>query len=143
LAVTTPTAEDVTDDPTSACAGAAGGGRAARRLRRQWRWAGVHQQPARQRGNTVVAKRVKFSPAAIEVPAGTEVTWSFQDGPVPHDVKGDGWDSGDPQRSGTFSRTFDQPRHRLRLQAAPADDRSRRGHGQAVSKPKHGPHRTV
>jgi plastocyanin len=58
---------------------------------------------------TVVAKQIRFSPAAIEVPAGTEVTWSFQDGPVPHDVKGDGWGSGDPQRSGTFSRTFDQP----------------------------------
>jgi plastocyanin len=58
---------------------------------------------------TVVAKHTRFSPAAIEVPAGTEVTWSFQDGPVPHNVEGDGWESGDPQRSGTFRRTFDQP----------------------------------
>jgi plastocyanin len=57
----------------------------------------------------VVTKQIKFSPAAIEVPAGTEVTWSFQDGPVAHDVKGDSWGSGDPQRSGTFRRTFDQP----------------------------------
>ncbi len=58
---------------------------------------------------TVVAKHVKFSPAAIEVPVGTEVTWSFQDGQVPHDVKGDGWGSGEPQRSGTYRHTFDQP----------------------------------
>jgi plastocyanin len=58
---------------------------------------------------TVVAERSRFSPAAIEVPAGTEVTWSFQDGLVSHDVKGDGWGSGEPQRSGTFRRTFDQP----------------------------------
>jgi plastocyanin len=57
----------------------------------------------------VVAKQIKFSPAAIEVPAGTEVTWGFHDDPVPHDVKGDSWGSGEPQRSGTFRRTFDQP----------------------------------
>ena len=57
----------------------------------------------------VVAKDVSFRPAAIEVPAGTEITWSFQDGQVPHDVHGDGWGSGDPQRSGTFRHTFDRP----------------------------------
>jgi plastocyanin len=51
----------------------------------------------------------RFSPAAIQVPAGTTVTWKFQDGPVPHDVKGDGWGSGEPKRSGTFAHTFDQP----------------------------------
>jgi plastocyanin len=57
----------------------------------------------------VVAKDNRFSPAAIQVPAGTEVTWSFQDGQVPHNVRGDGWGSGEPQRSGTFRHTFDQP----------------------------------
>jgi plastocyanin len=57
----------------------------------------------------VVAKDNRFSPAAIQVPTGTEVTWSFQDGQVPHNVNGDGWGSGEPQRSGTFRRTFDQP----------------------------------
>jgi plastocyanin len=57
----------------------------------------------------VVAKDVSFSPAAIQVPAGTEVSWSFQDGQVPHNVHGDGWGSGDPQRSGTFRHTFDRP----------------------------------
>jgi len=57
----------------------------------------------------VVAKDISFSPAAIQVPAGATVTWSFQDGQVPHNVHGEGWGSGDPQRSGTFRHTFDQP----------------------------------
>jgi plastocyanin len=57
----------------------------------------------------VVAKDISFSPAAIQVGAGTEVTWSFQDGQVPHNVHGDGWGSGDPQRSGTYRHTFDRP----------------------------------
>lgn len=57
----------------------------------------------------IVAKDISFTPAAIQVPAGTEVTWSFNDGQVPHNVHGDGWGSGDPQRSGTFRHTFDQP----------------------------------
>jgi plastocyanin len=58
---------------------------------------------------SVLAKNLRFSPAAIQVPAGTEVTWSFQDGQVPHDVRGDGWGSGKPQRSGTFRHAFDRP----------------------------------
>jgi plastocyanin len=66
-------------------------------------------QPPAKGVTEVVAKDVRFSPAAIEVPAGTEVTWSFQDGQVPHDVRGDGWGSGDPQRSGTFRHVFDRP----------------------------------
>lgn len=57
----------------------------------------------------VVARQTRFSPAAIQVPAGTRVTWIFRDGDVPHNVKGDGWSSGKPQTSGTFSHTFDQP----------------------------------
>ena len=57
----------------------------------------------------VVAKDISFSPAAIQVPTGATVTWSFQDGQVPHNVHGEGWGSGDPQRSGTFRHTFDRP----------------------------------
>jgi plastocyanin len=57
----------------------------------------------------VSAKDNEFSPPAVEVPAGTTVTWKFEDGPIPHDVAGDGWSSGEPQRSGTFTHTFDQP----------------------------------
>ena len=57
----------------------------------------------------VAAKDNRFTPAAIQVPAGTEVTWRFDDGFVPHDVKADGFSSGDPQRKGTFTHTFDRP----------------------------------
>ena len=57
----------------------------------------------------VAAKDNQFIPPAIQVPAGTEVTWTFKDRFVPHDVTGDGWTSGEPQRKGTFTHTFDQP----------------------------------
>ena len=57
----------------------------------------------------VAAKDNRFSPAAIQVPPGTEVTWEFKDRFVPHEVTGDGWKSGEPQRSGTYTHTFDQP----------------------------------
>jgi plastocyanin len=52
----------------------------------------------------VAAKDNRFTPAAIQVPAGTEVTWTFKDGFIPHDVVGDGFSSGDPRRKGTFDR---------------------------------------
>ena len=57
----------------------------------------------------VAAEGDHFSPAAIQVPAGTTVTWEFNDRFVPHDVTADGWSSGDPQRSGSYTHTFDQP----------------------------------
>jgi plastocyanin len=57
----------------------------------------------------VAAKDNRFSPAAIQVPAGTEVTWTFKDGFIPHDVVGDGFSSGDPRRTGSFAHTFDRP----------------------------------
>ncbi|HEX5876979.1 MAG TPA: plastocyanin/azurin family copper-binding protein [Actinomycetota bacterium] len=57
----------------------------------------------------VAAENNHFSPAAIQVPAGTTVTWEFKDRFVPHDVTADGWSSGDPQRSGSYAHTFDQP----------------------------------
>jgi plastocyanin len=61
------------------------------------------------RTGEVVAKDNRFDPVAVEVPAGTSVTWRFEDGSVPHDVTGDGWKSGKPQSKGTFSHTFDRP----------------------------------
>jgi plastocyanin len=56
----------------------------------------------------VVVKDMKFSPAVIEVPAGTTVTWRFQDSDTPHDVKGDGFQS-EVMREGTFTHTFSTP----------------------------------
>ena len=57
----------------------------------------------------VTAKGNRFTPAAIQVPAGTTVTWAFRDGFVPHDVVADGFNSGKPRRKGTFAHTFDRP----------------------------------
>jgi plastocyanin len=60
------------------------------------------------RGVTDVdAKDLKFLPPVIEVPPGTEVTWHFVDGAVPHNVKGDGFASRNQSR-GTFSHRFDR-----------------------------------
>jgi plastocyanin len=56
---------------------------------------------------TVDAKDLKFLPPAIEVPPGTEVTWRFVDGSVPHNVKGDGFAS-ENQSRGTFSHRFER-----------------------------------
>ena len=57
----------------------------------------------------VAAKDNQFTPPAIQIPAGTEVTWAFKDRFVPHDVTGDGFSSGEPRRSGSFAHTFDRP----------------------------------
>ena len=57
----------------------------------------------------VAAKDNRFSPAAIQVPAGTTVTWTFEDRLIPHDVKADSFSSGEPRRDGSFTHTFDQP----------------------------------
>ena len=56
---------------------------------------------------TVDAKDLKFLPPAIEVKPGTEVTWRFVDGSVPHNVKGQGFAS-KTQSKGTFSHRFGQ-----------------------------------
>jgi plastocyanin len=68
---------------------------------------------------TVDAKDLKFLPPAIEVAPGTEVTWRFVDGSVPHDVKGDGFAS-EIQSRGSFSHRFTQAgefRYRCTLHA--------------------------
>jgi plastocyanin len=56
---------------------------------------------------TVDAKDLKFLPPAIEVAPGTEVTWRFVDGSVPHNIKGDGFASETLSR-GTFSHRFER-----------------------------------
>ena len=48
-----------------------------------------------------------FAPAAIEVPAGTTVTWRWE-GNNRHNVVGDGFES-PVQDSGLFTHTFDDP----------------------------------
>ena len=53
-----------------------------------------------------------FDPPVIQVRQGTTVTWTFadtdEDGPVDHDVVGEGWGSS-VQSTGTFAHTFDRP----------------------------------
>lgn len=59
-------------------------------------------------GVTEVAVRDnEFAPAAIEVPAGTNVTWQW-DGEVDHIVVGDNFES-PVQTEGTFSQSFTEP----------------------------------
>ena len=57
----------------------------------------------------VAARDNQFTPPALQVSAGTAVTWTFDDRFVPHDVTGDGFTSGDPRRSGSFTHTFARP----------------------------------
>lgn len=56
----------------------------------------------------VIVRDGKFMPPVINVPAGTTVTWRFEDGDTPHDVKGDGFRS-PIQREGTYTFTFSTP----------------------------------
>jgi plastocyanin len=58
--------------------------------------------------NEVALRDIEFTPAVIEVPAGTTVTWRFDDGSVPHDVSGDGFSS-PVQAKGTFTHRFERP----------------------------------
>ena len=58
-------------------------------------------------GVTTVGVGDGFGPTAIEVPAGTTVTWLWQDGRL-HEVDGPGFKS-PLQTLGRFSFTFDTP----------------------------------
>lgn len=54
---------------------------------------------------TVVVKNLRYSPKAVTVDAGDTVTWKFDDGRIPHDVKADGFES-PTQSKGTWTHTF-------------------------------------
>jgi plastocyanin len=58
--------------------------------------------------NEVVARDLAFVPSAVQVPAGTTVTWQFRDGSVPHNVQADGFKS-ENLTKGTFQHRFDRP----------------------------------
>jgi plastocyanin len=64
--------------------------------------------PAVAGATSVGMRNNRFEPPVIQVKQGQTVTWSFDDGGTPHDVKGKGWGSGD-QASGTFRHTFTAP----------------------------------
>ena len=54
---------------------------------------------------TVVVRNLKYTPKTIEAKAGDTVTWKFDDGSIPHDVKGDGFKS-PVMTKGTWSHRF-------------------------------------
>jgi plastocyanin len=56
----------------------------------------------------VVARNLAFVPPAVQVPAGTTVTWQFRDGRVPHNVQGEGFKS-ENLTKGSFQHRFDRP----------------------------------
>ncbi|HEX9342291.1 MAG TPA: plastocyanin/azurin family copper-binding protein [Actinomycetota bacterium] len=53
----------------------------------------------------VEARSLRFSPPAIQVPAGTTVSWHFDDGAVPHNVTGKGFASPNLKQT-TWSHRF-------------------------------------
>lgn len=55
----------------------------------------------------IETRRQSFEPAAVEVEAGTTVTWRFSDG-IPHDVTSDLFKS-EAKSEGTFTHTFEEP----------------------------------
>ncbi len=64
------------------------------------------------RTETVILKDSLYKPADIAIAAGETVTWVWEDGSVPHDVKSSSSEEqfgSKLQTSGTFSHTFRQP----------------------------------
>lgn len=53
----------------------------------------------------VSIKGLAFDPSAVSIKAGESVTWSFDDGDIPHGLSFAGFKS-DTMSKGTFSRTF-------------------------------------
>jgi len=60
----------------------------------------------------VLVKNLAFTPAAVTIPAGGKVVWTFDDGGVPHSVTSDTDVFGSAPNgltSGTFERVFAKP----------------------------------
>ena len=49
---------------------------------------------------------LSFSPSVVDIPVGGSVTWSWSTFGVPHDVSGDGFFSGAPKTSDTYTAQF-------------------------------------
>jgi plastocyanin len=60
--------------------------------------------------NTVLVEHMDYKPGSVTVPAGATVTWTFDDGAIPHDVVFDDVDIASEQiTDGTFHHTFTEP----------------------------------
>lgn len=70
--------------------------------------AGARLEPGETASATVVVKNLKFAPKAVTVKAGQAVTWTFDDGGIPHDVKGSALQS-PHMAKGTWTHRFDSP----------------------------------
>ena len=57
---------------------------------------------------TVVIEDLAFEPETLEVKVGDTVTWTWKDGAVTHDVKGDDFKS-EVLSEGTFQHQFEKP----------------------------------
>lgn len=57
----------------------------------------------------VLITDMSFRPARLIVAVGDPVTWSWEDGDVPHDVTFDDGPASPLQDTGTWTRTFDEP----------------------------------
>jgi len=60
-------------------------------------------------GAAVIVADMSFSPAEIRSRVGDTVVWSWDDGPVEHDVDFADGPASRRQRTGTWRRTFDRP----------------------------------
>jgi plastocyanin len=59
--------------------------------------------------NVVIIKNIAFNPATVTIHPGQDVVWRFEDGSVPHNVTGQGSDSGinsGIRTGGLYSYTF-------------------------------------
>lgn len=72
------------------------------------RGAGKTRPEQHASNNEVAIAGFAFDPPAIEVPAGTEITWTNDD-PAEHTVTGDGFDSDTLAAGDRFSHQFSQP----------------------------------
>ncbi len=55
---------------------------------------------------TISIQDQRFNPDHVTIEEGDTVTWVWDDGDMPHDVSGDGFES-EVQTEGTFSHTFE------------------------------------
>jgi plastocyanin len=60
--------------------------------------------------DTVVVKHMDYTPDSVTVPVGATVTWTFDDGAIPHDVVFDDLDVASEQLTeGTFHHVVTEP----------------------------------
>jgi plastocyanin len=60
--------------------------------------------------DTVMVEHMDYKPGSVNVPVGATVTWTFDDGAIPHDVVFDDVDIASERiTDGTFHHSFTEP----------------------------------